>query len=59
MEKKKELVLRLPDTIFKKIKVFKDISGIPYTAFIINAIVWYMITKGMISYKYLSGEEEL
>ena len=59
MQKKKELVLRLPDKIFKRIKDFKDISGISYTAFILNAIVWYMVLKGMISYKYLSGREEI
>jgi len=57
MPKKKELVLRLPDKIFKVIKEFKDTSGIPYTAFILNAIVWYLFMKGMISLKYLQEDE--
>jgi len=58
MPKKKELVLRLPDKIFKRIKKFKDISGISYTNFILTAIVWYMFMKGLISLKYLQEEEE-
>lgn len=53
MQKKKELVLRLPDKIFKIIKEFKDISGIPYTSFILNAIIWYMFVRGLISLKSL------
>jgi len=55
---KKELVLRLPDKIFKIIKKFKDTSGIPYTHFILNAIIWYLFMKGLISLKYLREEEE-
>ena len=58
MTDKKELTLRLPDKIFKIIKEFKDISGIPYTAFILNAIVWYMVMKGLISLKCLQEDEK-
>ena len=52
MDKKKELVLRFPEAIFKVIKDFKDISGVSYTNFIYNAVVWYLVMKGMISIDY-------
>ena len=52
MDKKKELVLRFPEAIFKVIKNFKDISGVSYTNFIYNAVVWYLVMKGMISIDY-------
>ena len=49
MTDKKELILRLPDDIFARIKNFKKISGVQYTNFIYNAIVWYMVRKGLMS----------
>ena len=52
---KKELVLRLPDKIFQIIKNFKDTSGVSYTNFIYNAILWYSISKGLISLEYLKN----
>ena len=54
MTDKKELVLRFPESIFRVIKKFKDISGVSYTNFIYNAVVWYMAMKGLISIEYIT-----
>jgi len=52
-ENKKELMLRLPESIFKIIKNFKEKSGVSYTNFIYNAIVWYAVHKGLINLDYV------
>ena len=52
-ENKKELILRLPEDIFKVIKKFKQVSGVSYTNFIYNAIVWYSLRQGLIDLDFL------
>jgi hypothetical protein len=51
MTDKKELILRLPDDVFEIIKTFKEQSGVSYTNFIYNAIIWYCVSKGLITLK--------
>lgn len=48
-EDRKELVLRLPEGLFERIKKFKKMSAVSYTNFIYNAIIWYMVSKGMMT----------
>ena len=59
MTKKKELILRFPEVIFKKIKNYKDTSGVSYTNFIYNAVYWYMVMKGMIPIDYYNKLREV
>ena len=49
----KEILLRFPEEIFNIIKKFKDISNVSYTNFIYNAVVWYCISKGLLSLEYV------
>ncbi len=49
----KEILLRVPDELHDIIQEHKDISGVSKTNFIYNAIYWYMVSKGMISFDYL------
>lgn len=53
MSERKDLILRLPEKIFAIIKLFKERTGISYTNFIYNAIVWFCISKGLLSLDYL------
>ncbi len=58
MSDRKELVLRLPEDIFEVIKVYKGKTGVSYTNFIYNAIVWYCVRQGLISLDYLKVSKE-
>jgi len=49
----KELALRLPDDIFEVIKKFKEVTGVSYTNFIYNAVVWFALSRGLIDLSYL------
>jgi len=55
---KKELVLRLPEDIFKVIKTYKEKSGVSYTNFIYNAIVWYCLRQGLIDLDFLKVSKD-
>ncbi len=55
---KKHIILRLPEDIFDVIKKYKEATGVSYTNFIYNAIVWYAISRGLISLEYLKGEKK-
>ena len=57
-EERKELILRLPDDIFQVIKKFKEKSGVSYTNFIYNAVVWYCASRGLIDLDYLRITKE-
>ncbi len=48
-EDKKDIVLRLPEPIFAVIKKYKQATGVSYTNFIYNAIIWYLIKQGLLS----------
>ena len=48
-EDKKQLILRLPDDIFQRIKKYKDMSGVSYTNVIYNAIIWWLVMKGLMN----------
>jgi len=55
IEDKKELVLRLPEGIFAKIKNYKKTSGVSYTNCIYHAIVWWLVMKGLMTLDELKG----
>jgi len=57
-DSKKEMKLRLPDDLFNRIKKFKEKSGVSYTNFIYNAIIWYMVSKGLMTLTDLRIIEE-
>ena len=52
---KKELVLRLPEDIFAKIKNYKKTSGVSYTNCIYNAIIWWLFSKGLMTLDEIKG----
>lgn len=54
----KEMVLRIPDKLFEVIKKFKAISGVSHTNFIYNAILWYCVSKNLISLKELREKKD-
>ena len=51
----KEILLRIPDELFGIIKEFKEKTGVAYTNFIYNSIVWYCVSKKLLSFRFING----
>ena len=46
--KRKEMTLRLPEDLFTVLKDFKKATSMSYTAQIINAIIWFYFSRGLL-----------
>ena len=46
---RKEMTLRLPYILYNVIMDFKKLSGVSATNFIYNAILWYCVSKNLVS----------
>lgn len=53
MDKRKELILRLPEDIDKILEEYKTVSGMSKTNIIYNAIVWWLVKEGLIDIQYI------
>jgi len=53
-EERKGILLHLPQEIFEIMKDYKTLSGVSYNNQIYNSIVWWLVSRGLLSIEYIT-----